>query len=135
MPTPEFCASCAEEPNALLLQGIALFNQREYFACHEVLEHAWNAERRGIRTFYKGILQVGVGAYHLLRQNYRGAIIKLESGANYLLPYAPICQQVAVDQLIADAHRLRAAVIAHGPEHTLEVDRSLLPIIQLVAME
>lgn len=134
MPAPELCDRCTDPPNAALLRGIDLFNHHEYFACHEVLEDAWNAERGAVRTLYKGILQVGVGCYHLLRHNYVGATAKLHSGAEYLAPFAPVCMQVDVARLIADALRLLAAVVAAGPAHTAAVDRALLPVITLVKL-
>ncbi len=146
MPAPEFCERCGEEPNELLLQGIDLFNRRLYFECHEVLEDAWNVElgRKPApyplarlpdgrcANLYKGILQVGVGCYHLLRGNYRGALIKLHTGADYLEPFAPVCMRVDIARLIADARALRRTVEAAGPANTAQVDRSLLPIIHLV---
>lgn len=132
MPAPEVCDRCADPPNAALLQGIDLFNDHEYFACHEVLEAAWNAERGAVRTLYKGILQVGVGCYHLLRRNYIGATAKLHSGAEYLAPFAPVCMQVDVARLISDARCLLAAVEAAGPDHTEDVDRALLPVVTLI---
>lgn len=137
---------CNEGPSAGLLEGIALFNQQEYFNCHEVLEDAWNVElgRKSppfplasppdgrCANLYKGVLQIGVGCYHLLRRNYRGAMIKLQTGADYLEPFAPMCMGVDIARLIADARVLRAAVEAAGPEQTASVDRALLPIILLV---
>ena len=116
-------------PLAALLRGIEQFNHREYFECHETLEGIWIKEQRPIRTLYKGILQVGVGCYHLLRNNYRGAVIKLDSGARYLEPFAPRCMGVDVARLIADARALHSALIRLGPDHFREVDLSLLPII------
>jgi predicted metal-dependent hydrolase len=124
-------AGCNEPPSAALLRGVEQFNHREYFECHETLEAIWNVEPDPIRTLYKGILQVGVGCYHLLRRNYHGATVKLKSGADYLEPYAPVCRGVRVGQLIADARRLHAALVALGPEHFAEVDLALLPQVQL----
>jgi predicted metal-dependent hydrolase len=123
---------CAQPPSSGLLHGIKQFNQREYFECHETLELIWNAEPGPIRTLYKGILQVGVGCYHLLRHNYHGATVKLQSGAEYLEPFAPRCMGVEVGRLIADARRLRAELVALGPEHFKEVDLALLPVVRLV---
>lgn len=147
MPTPEICERCHEMPNAGLLQGIALFNHQHYFECHEVLEEAWNVElgRKPppypvmhtpdgrCANLYKGILQVGVGCYHLLRRNYKGAMIKLQTGADYLEPFAPACMGIDVALLIAQARQLRRAVEAAGPDATEAVDRALLPIVRLVA--
>ena len=128
----DLIARCADPPPSELLHGIAEFNQREYFACHETLEALWNSETETIRVLAKGILQVGVGCYHLLRGNYRGALLKLASGADYLESFAPRCRRIEVARLIADARRLRTEVVALGPERMGEVDLSLLPIIRLV---
>jgi uncharacterized protein len=122
---------CGEAPSPVLLRGIEQFNRREYFECHETLELIWRAEPGPIRTLYKGILQVGVGCYHLLRHNYRGATIKLQSGADYLEPFASRCMGVEVGRLIADARRLRAQLVALGPERFEEVDLALLPIVRV----
>lgn len=134
IPPALYCAErCAEPPSIGLLRAVEQFNHREYFECHETLENIWNAEPDPVRTLYKGILQVGVGCYHLLRRNYRGAALKLQTGADYLEPFAPRCQGIEVGQLIADARRLRAAIIALGPERIAETDLALLPLIKLTA--
>lgn len=122
---------CQDPPPAELLLAIEQFNRREYFECHESLENLWNREPGPIRVLAKGILQVGVGCYHLLRGNYRGALLKLSSGADYLEPFAPQCRQVDVARLIADARRLHREVVALGPERISEVDLALLPIVRL----
>lgn len=132
MSIPTQGSRCAAPPTPGLLRGIELFNHHEYFECHEVLENEWNLERDAVRTVYKGILQVGVGCYHLLRHNYRGAVAKLRSGADYLEPFAPACMGVDLALLIAEARRLLVAVEAAGPGQTAAVDRALLPIIRLV---
>ena len=124
-----------EAPPPALLRGIEQFNHREYFECHETLEGIWIKEQRPIRTLYKGILQVGVGCYHLLRNNYRGASIKLDSGARYLEPFAPRCLGVDVARLIDDARALHRTLTGLGPEHFREIDLSLLPIIRCDAEE
>jgi predicted metal-dependent hydrolase len=126
-------ARCGEAPAEGLLHAVEQFNRREYFECHETLEHIWNAEPGPIRTLYKGILQVGVGCYHLLRGNYRGATIKLQSGADYLEPFAPICMGVEVARLITEARRLHAALVALGPERFREFDPTLIPLVHLTS--
>ena len=127
-------ATCGDPPPVGLRHGIEQFNRREYFECHETLEGIWNEEPGPVRILYKGILQVGVGCYHLLRHNYRGAIVKLQSGADYLEPFAPRCMGVDVARLIADARRLRATLVALGPERFTEVDLALLPRVSLVSL-
>lgn len=125
-------ARCGDPPSAELLLAVEQFNQREYFECHETLETIWNAEPGVIRVLYKGILQVGVGCYHLLRHNYRGATLKLQTGADYLEPFAPVCMSVDVARLVGEARALRATLIALGPDHFTAVDLALLPEVHLL---
>jgi predicted metal-dependent hydrolase len=124
-------ARSQERPPDGLLLGIAQFNAHEYFEAHETLENLWNAEPEIHRVLYKGILQVGVGCYHFLRGNYRGALLKLEAGANYLTPFAPRFMGIDVARLIADAHRLQTAIRDAGPVNLDRVDHTLLPEIAL----
>lgn len=126
-------ARCQEPPPEDLSRGIAQFNRQEYFEAHETLEELWNAEPDVCRVLYKGILQVGVGCYHLQRGNRRGALLKLQAGADYLTPFAPRCMSVEIAELITDALRLLAAVEAAGPDGLAGVDRALLPIIHMTS--
>src|SRR5579884_3446763 len=42
-------ARCGGEPPPGVREGIRLFNAREFYECHEVIEHEWHAERGEIR--------------------------------------------------------------------------------------
>ena len=75
-----------------LIAGFEQFNRGEYFEQHETLELVWRAEYGRLRELYKGIIQVGVGLYHLKRLNHTGAVHLLERGLSRLPPYAPICR-------------------------------------------
>ncbi|MBY0404526.1 MAG: DUF309 domain-containing protein, partial [Cyanobacteria bacterium] len=74
-------------PPALFMEGVALFNQEEFFECHEVLEDLWRPlPPGGERELVQGILQVGVGFYHLQKGNERGAKNVLGMGLTRLAP-------------------------------------------------
>src|SRR6476469_7640879 len=118
---------CAAPPPAALYAGIAEFNAGAYFECHETLEAIWMREPGPIRRLYQGILQVGVGFYHLRNGNYRGALNLLRSAAGYLAEFEPACLGVDVARLRADAAAVRAAVVTLGPERVGEFDLSGLP--------
>jgi predicted metal-dependent hydrolase len=122
---------CAEAPSPLLVRGIEEFNQREFFECHETLEVAWRLERHPIRYLYQGILQVGVGYYHLGRGNFHGAITKLRTGCDLLEFFRPRCQGVEVEALVAAARRSREQLHTLGRERIGEFDPGLLPTIAL----
>lgn len=99
-----------------MLVAFAQFNRGEYFEQHETLELIWRAERdETVRNFYKGILQIGVGCYHLARHNPIGAIKVLTRGIAYLRPYAPRCMGVDVQRLMDDASRV-LAIVQSGSE-------------------
>ena len=55
------------------MDGLRLYNQQKFFEAHEALEDAWRKEPGILRTLYQGVLQVGVGFYHLQRRNPDGA--------------------------------------------------------------
>lgn len=120
---------CDEPPPAALLAGIAQFNQGAFFECHETLEAIWMREPGDIRRLYQGILQIGVGFYHLQRGNYRGTLNLLASGVAYLEPFAPVCQGVALDPLLDAARAIRREVLALGPARIDEFDPTRLPRI------
>ena len=119
---------CDDRPTAQMLHAFDQFNRGEYWHQHETLEEIWRAETdETIRNFYKGILQVGVGFYHLTRRNYNGAVKVLARGINYLTPYAPRCMGVDVRRLIDEATRVLEQVRALGPERIGEVNLADLP--------
>ena len=69
------------------LAGIVLFNRREFFDCHEVLEDLWNECSDRDRRFYQGLLQAAVGLYHFGNGNLRGALKLFHSGKKYMEQY------------------------------------------------
>lgn len=125
--------TCGEAPPAELLKGIHEFNTGEFFEQHETLELLWRATEDDIRYLYQGILLVGVGFYHLGRDNHHGAQAKLAAGIEMLGWFAPTCQGIDVASLIAHAERCLALVRELGPERLGAFDRSLIPRIRLLA--
>lgn len=123
-------ARCLDHPSLPMLHAFEQFNHGEYWHQHETLENVWRAEQdQSIRNFYKGILQVGVGFYHITRRNYRGVIKVLTRGINYLGPYAPRCMGVDVQRLIDEASVVLDQVKALGPDRIDEIKIAELPRI------
>jgi hypothetical protein len=97
---------CAEAPPELLLEGIRLFNAGEFYACHHALEELWLSEHDPIRYLYQGILQIGVGFYHLgVRRNYRGAVLLLRDGIDKVRRYEPVCMSIDTARLCDEAQQ------------------------------
>ena len=62
----------AEERQAFA-KGVAQFNDRLYFECHDTLEDLWSGVRGPSRDFFQGLIQVAVAFHHLTRGNLAGA--------------------------------------------------------------
>ena len=129
---PFSTSRCALDPPPALLDGIDEFNRGLFFEQHETLEDLWHQEPDDVRYLYQGILLVGVGVYHLQRENYVGATSKLARGGELLRWFVPGCQGVDVGRLVEDAARLLAAVESLGPDRLREIDPALLPRVYLL---
>lgn len=130
---PGGSATCHGALPDKVLEGIRLFNAREFFEQHEALEEAWLAEPGPVRDLYRGILQIGVGFYHLERQNYRGARNLLTYGMDRLAPFEPACRGVDVRGLRAAALGCRDELDRLGPERIAEFDTELIPKVRVDA--
>lgn len=70
-----------------LRKGIELFNNREFFECHEVLEDQWRREMSDLKDLYQAIIKIAVGFYHAERKNYVGAVKVFRKGLRQIEPY------------------------------------------------
>jgi uncharacterized protein len=82
--------------------GIDLFNRREFFVCHEVLEEVWTHERGPRRLFLQAVIHFAVALYHEGRGNPVGAERQLRKGLRKLAAYLPVCEGIDTGQLHRD---------------------------------
>ncbi len=102
---------CAESLPPLVVRGLQEFNLGKFYTCHETLEDAWNAESRPVRLLYQGILQIGVGFFHITQNNRCGAVKVLERGIPKLARFAPRCQGIDVAALLAAAQAIHREIM------------------------
>jgi len=119
----------SEGPPDLVLQGIEEFNRGEFYECHEYLEEAWMREPKRVRFLYQGVLQVGVGFYHLQNGNWRGATGLLRNGIVRLKEFEPATLRLDVSRLIRECERCLKELEDLGRENVREFDHSLVPEI------
>lgn len=113
-------------------EGIELFNQRRFFEAHEVIEHEWHAERAAIRRLYQGILQIGVGFYHALNGNHRGAVLLLTDGLNKTSEFTPHALGVHTGKLVTETQACLQTIQELGPDNIEAFDTAMIPLIELV---
>lgn len=111
-----------------LAEGIAQFNRREFYRCHETLEAAWMHATGPRRELLQGLLQVGVGFYHLLeRNNRKGALTLLRRGVRRLESLGPSYGGVDIIRLLAETRPWIARLEALPQDTPLAVDPDELP--------
>ena len=128
-------AAAEEEPNEgvpaevpeLVLKGMEEFNKGEFYECHEYLEEAWMQEPGRVRFLYQGILQVGVGFYHLRNGNWRGATGLLRNGTARLKEFEPETLGIDVARLVRECERCLRELEELGRDRVGEFDRSGIP--------
>lgn len=71
------------------LEGVRLFNEREFFECHDVLEDLWSDTLGEDREFYQGLIHAAVALFHFETGNFGGARKMYLSACRYLEPNRP----------------------------------------------
>lgn len=69
------------------LRFFDLFNARDFFEAHEVLEDLWVFEVGAARNYYKGLIMAAVSLEHWRRGNCNGARKLWRDGRKYLAAY------------------------------------------------
>lgn len=86
-----------------LKDAIALFNRREYFECHTMLEEIWQEVEGEEKTFYESLIRFATGFHlRLNRRNRQGAINLLTQGLMKIETYRPAYLGVDVTRLYDD---------------------------------
>jgi hypothetical protein len=98
MSAPRTAAHSEDESE--LERGLALIEQGEYFAAHEVLEDVWRVSAAEERDFFQGLVHVAVAWYQAGRGNKVGCERQLEKAARRLGPYAPEHRGLDVDDVL-----------------------------------
>src|ERR671933_416299 len=126
-------SACAEPPPPELRKAIEEFNSGEFFEQHETLELLWRATPDEIRHLYEGILQIGVGMHHVLKnRNFHGAAVKLDHGIRLLSAFPDVCHGVDVARLRRDGAAARSHLLELGPAGLEKFDRQWIPRVHLV---
>ncbi|MBC8170690.1 MAG: DUF309 domain-containing protein [Anaerolineae bacterium] len=122
----QMACDCQADLPDLAQQGVEKFNQREFYAQHDLFEALWMQTESPVRDLYRAILQVGIAYYQILRGNPRGAKKMLLRSVQWLAILPDECQGIDIAQLKADSYRVRAELGHLGDDHIREFDLTLL---------
>lgn len=113
LPVPE--PELTGEERALLERGVAQFNDRLFFECHDTLEELWSGLRGPSRSFFQALIQLAVGFYHLDNGNRVGAARLFERALSRLSAYPQRYAGLETAPLRAAARLWREATAADAP--------------------
>jgi predicted metal-dependent hydrolase len=86
-------------------EGIRLFNEEEFFECHDVLEELWAATDGPDKKMIQGLIQAAISLFHFGNENFGGAK-KLYITARKLLDmYDPDAMGIALGEFLVDYER------------------------------
>lgn len=88
------------------LQGIALFNQGEFWHAHEQWELCWLPANQPDRTFYQGLIQTAAALVHWQRGNMRGLVRNWYKARPKLVAIAPHMHGLDIQSLIVSMDAL-----------------------------
>ncbi len=126
---------------ALYEQGIAYFNECDFFEAHEVWEELWADTQGESRPYYQGLIQTAVALHHFGNGNIRGALKLYRSSGKYLEGFRPNYQGLNVDKLLAEMDQCFAPALAAESESQpgeypeVEIDAETIPEIHLDGTE
>lgn len=112
--------------------AVTQFNNREFYACHDTLEALWLEAIEPNRMFYQGLLQIGVGYYHLLNNNWRGALILLGEGLSRLEYYNPSYLNIDVQSLMQRSQDNQQLIQDLGANLLSQFDKERIPQVEWV---
>jgi uncharacterized protein len=112
-------------------EAIELFNAREFFACHDVLEEIWSEASEG-REFYQGLIHAAVALFHFGEGNLGGARKMAASTIRYLTPYRTGRCGVDVAALLDDFAACFCELLGPHSQYPagLQLDVARIPVIR-----
>ena len=90
-----------EYPEAYL-KGIQLFNEEEFFECHDELEELWSETMGEERKFLQGLIQAAVALFHFGNENLGGARKMYLAACEKLTPYGTKYMGLHLEKFLAD---------------------------------
>lgn len=82
--------------------GLKLFNEEEFFDCHDVLEELWSHAEGEEKKYLQGLIQAAVALFHFGNENFGGAKKLYISARKNLDPYGDDYLGVELGRFLTD---------------------------------
>jgi predicted metal-dependent hydrolase len=124
----------AELEKKLYLDGIALFNDHEFFEAHEVWEDIWHEAYGAKFEFYQGMIQCAVALEHYARSNPRGVVSLYDSYRRHFKDVPDVFMGLNVKAFLEKMHAALQPVLEANPlpqRGQINLDLATTPTIEL----
>ncbi len=112
------------------LKFFELFNERDFYECHEVLEDLWMETVGPERPYYQGLIQTATAFYHLENGNLGGARKLFTTGLDYLEPFPDRYQGFGLGEYRETCRQWLARVRGRQRGEPVEIDTEAFPFLQ-----
>jgi len=116
-----------------LQDGVELFNSGKYFEAHDYFEELWMLSKGESKLFYQGLVQISVGSYHLLSNNYKGALSQLKKGKEKLEKFPDSYEEINLKQFRQDINYLFEEITVFYSKKNYNFRVLKIPFIELNA--
>jgi uncharacterized protein len=86
-------------------EGLRLFNEEEFFECHDVLEELWSETMGAEKKFIQGLIQASIALFHFGNENFGGAKKLYVSARKNLDPYGDEFMGIMLGPFLQDFQR------------------------------
>ena len=116
------------------LEGIRLFNEQEFFECHDVLEELWSETLGDGHLILQGLIQASVGMFHFWNGNLGGARKMYVGARSKLEKYPSPYWQMDLLQFLIDFEHCFQEILEAGEIYPdgVELQDERIPVIRFV---
>jgi len=114
------------------LNGIRLFNEQEFFECHDVLEELWSETLGDPHLFLQGLIQAAVGMFHFGNGNLGGARKMYGAARSKLDQYPSPYWGIDLSRFLDEFEFCFQEILAAGSSYPdgVELRDERIPVIQ-----
>ncbi|MFN0205939.1 MAG: DUF309 domain-containing protein [Planctomycetota bacterium] len=111
-------------------EGLSLFNNKQFFECHEVWEALWMKTPDDRAHLLKGLLQAAISIHHFRRNNFEGARKLYEGQKRILAPFRPGTCGLDLELFDRDMDACCAVLRQIVPGERPFFDTTKIPVLQ-----
>jgi hypothetical protein len=112
-------------------RGLRLFNEEDFFECHEIIEELWSETLGEPKKFLQGLIQAAVALFHFGNENFGGAKKLYLSARDKLTPFGDEYMGIALGRFLNDFRLCFEELLANteGYPTTVVLHDELVPKI------